>query len=203
MTTTTTRPPADLLRARERHAEAESRVRAISEEAQRLRDAVAAAGRALETAKASVRGGKLSPGMAQAVGERMTLQEVLADEEHELETALRHLADAEADLASLEREEALRLAAQAERELLPRLAAALAELRATAAALEAATSEAIEANKHPHSLAYLFMAGDRTKPQALAVTAREIWAEAAKRLAWKARDMGEKAVAERILKGQP
>ena len=198
----TPRPPAALIAARKSHAEAKTRVQRIDEEIQNLRGAIAAADRAHQSAKGSLRaGGKIAPALAQAVGERHVLSAVLADEENALAEALRALTDAEAELANHERTHALACAAVAERALVPRVVAALAALHELAGDLDAATSDATRGARNPHTRSYSWMQNDQTRPHQLHATVHEAWDEARRRVAWKLTDMGLDDAAQSVRKG--
>ena len=199
----TPRPPAALTEARKRQATARARVESIDAEVTKLRDALDAAARARESAKSTLRaGGQLPPALAQAVGESLALTEVLADEEVALAAALRALTDAEVECQALERQHALAVAAVAERDLVPRVVAAVAALHELARDLDAATGDAINAAREPHQRVYGWVKGDKTRPQALAATVRAVWEESARVTAAKLRDMELDADAARVKEGR-
>lgn len=199
----TPRPPAALAAARKRHATARERVERIDAEVSKLRDALDAASRARESAKSALRAGEsLPPALAQAVGESLALTEVLADEQQTLAGALRDLTDAEAELTSLERTHALVVAAVAERDLVPRVVAAVAALHELARDLDAATGDAMNAARDPHMRRYHWMRGDQSRPHNLAATVHAAWGEAARVAAWKLADMGLPDAAQRVKEGR-
>ena len=197
------RTPAALAAARKRHAKARERVERIDAEVTKLRDALDAASRARESAKSALRAGEsLPPALAQAVGESLALTEVLADEQQSLSDALRDLTDADAELTHLERQHALAVAAVAERDLVPRVVAAVAALHEIADALEDATRDATNSARDPFERRYFWTRGDRARPHELHSVVREVWREAARVLASKLTDMELPDAAERVKEGR-
>ena len=199
---TTPKPPAALIEARKRQATARDRVEALDAEVSRLRDAIEAASRARASAMSSLRAGeKLPPALAQTVAEGLVLSDAIGGEEVALAEAIRVLTDAEATCQGLERQHALAVAAVAERDLVPRVVAAVAALHEIADALEDATRDATNSARDPFERRYFWTRGDRARPHELHSVVREVWREAARVTASKLTDMGLDADAARVKEG--